>query len=71
MFAMTHPQPETRGMLDEHDGLKRFAPSLKMSGLDSSVCSPAPKVGADGTAPPYEAGYTGAEIEALRTTGVI
>lgn len=69
--AMDHPQLRARGMLPEIGGLQQFAPPLKMSGLDFALRSPAPKVGADGTALLREAGYAEAEIEALRARGVI
>lgn len=69
--AMAHPQLDARGMLPEIDGLKQFAPPLKMSGLEFTVRLPAPKVGADGTALLREAGYSDAEIENLREGGVI
>lgn len=69
--AMAHPQLMARGMLPEVDGLKQFAPPLKMSGLDFAVRRPAPKVGADGAAILQEAGYSAAEMERLREDGVI
>ena len=69
--AMDHPQLRARGMLPEIDGLRQFAPPLKMSGLEFAVRSPAPKVGADGTALLRAAGYAEADIEALRAQGVI
>ncbi|MBS3935698.1 MAG: CoA transferase [Sulfuritalea sp.] len=69
--AMEHPQLRVRGMPPEIDGLRQFAPPLKMSGLDFAVRSPAPEVGADGTALLRAAGYAEADIEALRAQGVI
>lgn len=69
--AMAHPQLRARGMLPEADGLRQFAPPLKLSGHDFAVRQPAPKVGADGTALLREAGYADAEIESLRAQGVI
>jgi crotonobetainyl-CoA:carnitine CoA-transferase CaiB-like acyl-CoA transferase len=69
--AMAHPQLAARGMLAEHDGLKQFGPPLKMSGLEFGVPTPAPKVGADGTAILREAGYTDEEIARLSADGVI
>ena len=69
--AMNKAQLQARGMLPEIDGLKQFAPPLKMSGLDFAVRNPAPKVGADGTAILRAAGYADDEIERLRATGVI
>lgn len=69
--AMTHPQLMARGMLPEVDGLKQFAPPLKMSGHDFSVRAPAPKLGADGAVILQEAGYSATEIERLRESGVI
>ena len=69
--AMEHPQLKARGMLAEHDGLKQFAPPLKMSGLEFAVRRTAPQVGADATAILREAGYSESEIEALAAEGVI
>ncbi|MDP1606351.1 MAG: CaiB/BaiF CoA-transferase family protein [Rhodocyclaceae bacterium] len=69
--AMQHPQLKARGMLPEVDGLRQFAPPLKMSGLDFAVRNPSPKVGADGTALLREAGYADVEIDALRIQRVI
>ncbi len=69
--ALQHPQLQARGMLPEIDGLRQFAPPLKISGLDFAVRNPAPKVGADGTAILLEAGYPAAEIDQLRADGVI
>ena len=69
--AMAHPQLKARGMLLEADNLRQFAPPLKMSGLDFAVRTPAPKVGADGTALLRAAGYADDEIAALRAAGVI
>jgi crotonobetainyl-CoA:carnitine CoA-transferase CaiB-like acyl-CoA transferase len=69
--AMVHPQLQARGMLPEIDGLKQFAPPFKLSDFEFGVRSPAPKVGADGTALLREVGYADAEIENLRAAGVI
>lgn len=69
--AMENPQLKARGMLPEIDGLKQFAPPLKMSGLEFAVRNPAPKVGADGTALLRETGYAEDEIERLRAAAVI
>jgi crotonobetainyl-CoA:carnitine CoA-transferase CaiB-like acyl-CoA transferase len=69
--AMTHPQLRARGMLPEINGLKQFAPPFKLSGHEFAVRTPAPKVGADGTALLRAAGYSAAEIENLRAAGVI
>ena len=69
--AMAHPQLRARNMLPECGGLPQFAPPLKLSGLEFAVRNPAQKVGADSTAILGEAGYTAAEIEALRQQGVI
>jgi crotonobetainyl-CoA:carnitine CoA-transferase CaiB-like acyl-CoA transferase len=69
--AMAHPQLTARGMLPEHDGLRQFAPPLKMSGLDFAVRRPSPKVGSHSTAILREAGYTEGEIAALAAQGVL
>jgi crotonobetainyl-CoA:carnitine CoA-transferase CaiB-like acyl-CoA transferase len=69
--ALGHPQLQARGMLQEHGGLRQFAPPLKMSGLDFAVRAEPPQAGADSTAILREAGYAEAEIERLRQLGVI
>ena len=69
--AMAHPQLAARGMLPDADGLRQFAPPLKMSGLDFAVRSPSPKVGADGTAILRAAGYRDEQIADLRAARVI
>jgi crotonobetainyl-CoA:carnitine CoA-transferase CaiB-like acyl-CoA transferase len=69
--ALDHPQLRARGMLQEHGGLRQFAPPLKMSGLDFAVRAEPPQVGADSTVILREAGYAEAEIERLRQLGVI
>ncbi|MHB1360095.1 MAG: CaiB/BaiF CoA transferase family protein [Rhodocyclaceae bacterium] len=78
--AMRHPQLQARSRLREVDGLRQFAPPLKMSDYDFAVRSPAPKreasgttlaVGADGTAILREAGFADEEIDMLRAGGVI
>lgn len=69
--AMAHPQLAARGMLPEIDGLKQFAPPFKLSNFDFTVRNPAPKVGADGTAILRETGFSDAEIDALRFSGVM
>lgn len=69
--AMTHPQLAARGMLVEHDGLRQFAPPLKMSGFAFAVRRPAPAAGADSDAILAEAGFGAEEIAALRSAGTI
>jgi crotonobetainyl-CoA:carnitine CoA-transferase CaiB-like acyl-CoA transferase len=69
--AMTHPQLAARGMLVEHDGLRQFAPPLKMSGFAFAVRRPAPTAGADSEAILAEAGFGAEEIAALRSAGAI
>ena len=78
--AMRHPQLQARSRLREVDGLRQFAPPLKMSDYDFAVRSPAPKreasgttlaVGADGTAILREGGFADDEIDMLRASGVI
>ncbi|WP_126444086.1 CoA transferase [Sulfuricystis multivorans] len=53
------------------DGLKQFAPPLRMSSFEFAVRSPVPKLGADGTALLCGAGYLDSEIAELRKQGVI
>lgn len=69
--AARHPQIDARGMLMDVDGLRQFAPPLKMSGHVFAVTCPAPKVGADGTAILRQAGYAQSEIDRLCEQGVI
>lgn len=69
--AAEHPQLKARAMLVEADGLRQFAPPLKISGHDFPVDRPAPKVGADGTAILQELGYPMTQIERLQQQGVI
>jgi len=69
--ASAHPQLAARGMLREIDGLKQFAPPLKMSGWSFAVRHPAPKLGADETALLRVWGFGDEEIERLRAQGVI
>lgn len=66
-----HPQLEARGMLVESDGLRQFAPPIKMSDFAFAIRRPAPKVDGDGTAILRTAGYADAEIADLQRQGVI
>lgn len=70
--AMHHPQLRTRCMLRCEDGLRQFAPPLKMSGFEFAVRRPAPQdVGCGDTAILRAAGYDEAAIGRLRAQGVI
>lgn len=70
--AMAHPQLQARGMMfEDEDGLKQFAPPLRISEATFAVRRPAPKVGADSTAILRAAGYSDDEVAQLRADGVI
>ena len=58
-------------MVKRDGGTLQFAPPLRMSEYDFAVERPAPDAGQPTDEILQEAGYTGAEIEGLRTTGVI
>ena len=60
-----------REMVTRDGGTLQFAPPWKMSEYDFAVERPAPGAGQHTDEILREAGYTGAEIENLRTTGVI
>jgi alpha-methylacyl-CoA racemase len=71
--ALAHPQFEARAMVAEIGGVKQYAPPHKLSSWPwlAKLSTPAPKVGADGTALLRAAGYTDSEIDRLRETGTI
>lgn len=71
--ALSHQQLAAREMAVEIGGVKQFAPPVKLSAWpwQATHCSPAPKVGADGTALLRAAGYDDSQIEALRSQQVI
>ena len=65
------PQIVAREMILRDSGTLQFAPPLKMSEYEFAVERPAPGAGQHTDEILREAGYTGTEIEGLRTTGVI
>ena len=65
------PQILARGMVRRDAGTLQFAPPLKMSEYEFAVERSAPGAGQHTDEILQEAGYTGAEIEGLRTSGVI
>ena len=65
------PQILARGMVLRDAGTLQFAPPLKMSEYDFAVERPAPDAGQHTDEILQEAGYSGAEIEGLRTSGVV
>ena len=65
------PQILAREMVIRDGGPLQFAPPLKMSDYEFTVERPAPGAGQHTDEILREAGYTGTEIEGLRTTGVI
>jgi alpha-methylacyl-CoA racemase len=69
--ALADEHLRARGMIVEQGGLACFAPPMKLSGLEFEPGRPAPAPGEHTEAVLREAGYGGAEIEALRKEGVI
>jgi crotonobetainyl-CoA:carnitine CoA-transferase CaiB-like acyl-CoA transferase len=65
------PQILARAMIRRDGGALQFAPPLKMSEYEFTVERAAPNAGEHTDEILRNAGYTGAEIEGLRTTGVI
>jgi alpha-methylacyl-CoA racemase len=65
------PQILAREMVLRDGGTLQFAPPLKMSEYEFTAERAAPMAGQHTDEILREAGYTGAEIEGLRTTGVI
>jgi alpha-methylacyl-CoA racemase len=65
------PQILARGMVVRDGGTLQFAPPLKMSDYEFAVERAAPKAGEHADEILQEAGYTTAQIESLRTAGVI
>jgi alpha-methylacyl-CoA racemase len=65
------PQILAREMVTRAGGTLQFAPPLKMSEYEFTAERVAPKAGEHTDEILREAGYSGAEIEGLRTTGVI
>jgi crotonobetainyl-CoA:carnitine CoA-transferase CaiB-like acyl-CoA transferase len=69
--ALENEQVAARGMVFSADGVRQFAPPLRLSGFDFSVGRTAPRRGEHSAAILREAGYGDDEIAALEAGGVI
>ncbi len=69
--ALLHPQVQAREMVVELGGVKQYAPPFKLSAWPWTALNPAPAAGADSEAVLAAAGFTSAEISALRASRVI
>lgn len=69
--ALANEQIAARDMVVESDGLKQFAPPLRVSEFDFEIERTAPKVGEHSAEILSQAGYSQAEIGNLMARGVI
>jgi alpha-methylacyl-CoA racemase len=69
--VLEHPQVKAREMVVELGSVKQYAPPFKLSAWPWEVAMPAPAAGADSDAVLAAAGYSAAEIGALREAKVI
>lgn len=69
--VLEHPQVKAREMVVELGGVKQYAPPFKLSAWPWEVAMPAPAAGADSDAVLAAAGFSAAEIGALREAKVI
>jgi alpha-methylacyl-CoA racemase len=69
--APAHPHAQARQAYVEIDGVVQPGPAPRFSRSTPEVPRPAPAPGADGAAVLQQAGFTGAEISALRAAGVL
>jgi len=69
--ALGHPQLRARGMVTGIDGVTQGASPFRFSDWPPRPATPAPKAGADSGSVLASAGFSGEEIAALRTAGVI
>ncbi|MBI5899886.1 MAG: CoA transferase [Rhodocyclales bacterium] len=69
--VLHHPQVAAREMLVEVGGTRQYAPPFKLSAWPWATAMPAPAAGADSEAVLAAAGFTAAEISALRASRVI
>jgi alpha-methylacyl-CoA racemase len=69
--AFVNEQVAARGMVLEVAGLRQFAPPLKLSEHEFSIRQPAPKAGEHSDVILQAAGYSGQEVAALRTRGIL
>jgi len=69
--ALLHPQLRARAMVVEHEGLTQFGSPFRLSGFDFQVRRSAPAQGEDSAVILGEAGYSEAEITALKFAKII
>jgi alpha-methylacyl-CoA racemase len=69
--AAAHPHNRARDAYVEIDGITQPAPAPRFSGTPAEVRSPPAAVGTDAGQLLVEAGYSAAEIEALRISGTV
>jgi alpha-methylacyl-CoA racemase len=69
--AAVHPQNLERNAYVEIDGISQPAPAPRFSGTPAEVRSPPVAIGADAGQLLLEAGYSAAEVEALRSGGIV
>ena len=69
--AAAHPHNRARGALLELDGVAQPAPAPRFGATPAEIRSPPAAIGADTVALLEAAGYSAAEIEALRSRGIV
>jgi alpha-methylacyl-CoA racemase len=69
--ALVNEQTRARGTVVEADGLRQFAPPLKMSEFRFAVEAPAPKVGQHSAEILADAGFQPDDIARLQASGVV
>lgn len=69
--ALDHPQARARAMSVSADGMTQYAPPFKLSGWTFAVERTAPAAGEHGAELLAEAGYTPAEVAALRQSRIV
>jgi alpha-methylacyl-CoA racemase len=69
--AAVHPHNRARGAYIEIDGINQPAPAPRFSGTPAEVRSPPAAIGGDAGQLLLDAGYSAAEIEALRASGTV
>jgi alpha-methylacyl-CoA racemase len=69
--AAAHPHNRARGAHVERDGLIQPAPAPRFSATPAEIRSPPAGIGADTAALLEAAGYSAAQIEALRADGIV
>lgn len=69
--ALVDPQVVAREMVIEVDGVRQFAPPVRLSHSERGPSAPAPAAGADTDALLAELGFDAAEVDALRRDRVV